>query len=58
MSDDDDFMEGCDLDFTQEVTADEESGLFVLFAEALDPGDPKSVEEAEAEWKAVFGESA
>ena len=32
---------------------EEETDLFVLFAEALDPANPKTVEEVEAEWKAL-----
>jgi hypothetical protein len=34
---------------------DEDLDLIVLFAEALDPNNPKTVEDVEAEWKAVFG---
>lgn len=33
---------------------EEEGELFVLFAEALDPGNPKTVEEAKAEWSEVL----
>lgn len=47
---DDDFLDGCDLDFTVDPTPDDEADLFVLFAEALDPANPKTVDEAKAEW--------
>jgi hypothetical protein len=52
---DDDLLDGCDLDFTVDPTPDDEADLFVLFAEALDPNNPKTVEEAKAEWDEVFG---
>jgi len=35
-------------------TPDDESGLFALFAEALDPSNNKTIEEAEAEWKELL----
>jgi hypothetical protein len=50
----DDLADGCELDFTQEPTADDDAELFVLFAEALDPRSRKSVDDVAAEWKAVF----
>jgi hypothetical protein len=50
----DDLADGCDLDFTQEPTADDDAELFVLFAEALDPRSPKTVDGVAAEWQAVF----
>ena len=52
----DEFLDGCDLDFTEDPTPDEESDLFVLFAEALDPNNPKTVAEAKAEWREVLGD--
>jgi len=55
---DDDLLDGCDLDFTEDPTPDDESDLFVLFAEALDPATPKTLQEAEVEWKGVFGASS
>jgi len=39
----------------EEPLPDEHVDLFVLFAEALDPNHPKTVEEAEAEWRELFG---
>lgn len=33
-----------------EAVPDEDLELYPLFAEALDPNSPKTVEEAEAEW--------
>ena len=53
--DPDDLIDGCDIDFTVDPTPDDEVELFPLFAEALDPSTPKTVEEAEADWKALFG---
>jgi hypothetical protein len=53
-----DILDGCELDFSVDSTPDEESDLFVLFAEALDDANPKTLAEAEAEWKAVFSEGA
>lgn len=55
---DDDLQDGCDLDFTEDPTPDEESDLFVLFAEAVDETNPKTAEVVAAEWKAVFDEGA
>lgn len=48
------FIDGCETDFTLDPLPDEESDLFVLFAEALDPNDPKTIEEAKAEWEEVL----
>lgn len=47
---DDDELDGCDLDFTQVPLEDDESDLFVLFAEALDPNSPVTIEDVEREW--------
>jgi hypothetical protein len=55
MDEDDDLLDGCDIYF--ESLPEDEQDLFVLFAEALDPENPKTVEEAEAEWKELFNES-
>lgn len=54
--DDDDFLDGCDIDFTLEPQADDdEVELWPLFAEALDPANPKTVEQVEQEWRELFG---
>jgi hypothetical protein len=34
--------------------SEEEGELFPLFAEALDPNNPKTIEEAKAEWEQVL----
>lgn len=47
---DDEHLDGCDADFTIDPTPDDESDLFVLFAEALDPNSLKSVADVKAEW--------
>lgn len=52
---DDDLIDGCDIDFTEDPLPDEEVDLFVLFAEALDPNTSSTVEERKAEWEALFG---
>ena len=52
---DDDFMDGCELDFAEDPTDDETVELMPLFAEALDPSTDVTVEQAEAEWKALLG---
>lgn len=54
MSDDDNLLDGCDADFTVDPTPDAEADLFVLFAEALDPANPKTVEQAKADWEQVL----
>lgn len=51
---DDDFLDGCDIDMSEDNTTDEEVALFPLFAEALDPNNPKTVEEAESEWRELL----
>ncbi len=53
-ADHDDFVDGCDLDFRQDVLDDAEADLFVLFADALDPNSPQTVAESAAQWKAIF----
>lgn len=52
--DDDDFLDGCDIDMSEDDTSEEEVELMPLFAEALDPENPKTVEEAEAEWQELL----
>jgi hypothetical protein len=52
---DDDFLDGCSLDFTEEPTPDDEVELTALFAEAINPNNPKTVEEQRDEWEALFG---
>lgn len=51
---DNDLVDGCDVDFEAEALPEEEQDLFVLFAEALDPDNPKTVEEAKADWEELF----
>ena len=49
-----DDLDGCD--FTVEpgdVLPDAEADLFVLFADALDPDTPTTVEQRAAEWEAL-----
>lgn len=50
------FLDGCEIDFTEDPLSDEESELFVLFAEAFDTESPKSIADIEAEWGEVFNE--
>lgn len=52
-TDADDSIDGCDLDFAAAAT-DDDPELLALFAEALDPASPKTVEQAAAEWQALF----
>lgn len=51
---DDDLLDGCDLDFTEDPLPVDEEDLFVLFAEALDPATDKTVEQARAEWEQLL----
>jgi hypothetical protein len=51
----DDYLDGCELDFTGDPLLDSESDLYVLFAEALDPNTTQTVEGAQADWEVVFG---
>lgn len=46
----DDDLDGCDADFAEDALDDEETELFPLFAEALDPNSPVTVEDVEREW--------
>jgi len=48
--DDDDSLDGCELDFAEDPTDDEAVELYPLFARALDPHDPKTIADVEAEW--------
>jgi hypothetical protein len=52
---DDDLLDGCELDFTEDPTDDMTVELMPLFADALDPDTPKTVEEAKGEWEELFG---
>lgn len=52
---DDARLDGCDLDFTADPTSDDDLDFVVVFAEALDPNSDKTVAEAEAEWRELFG---
>lgn len=48
---DDDFLDHPDeIVESDDQVADEDVDLFVLFAEALDPSNPKTIEDVEAEW--------
>ena len=48
---DDDFLDHPDdILGDEDPVSDDDSDLFVLFAEALDPNDPKTVADVEAEW--------
>lgn len=58
MTEDDDLLDGCDVDFTEDELAHEEQDLFVLFADALDPNTESTVKQRETEWKELFNESA
>ena len=51
---DDGLVDGCDLS-GETPLPDDQTDLFVLFAEALDPDTAKTVPEAEAEWRELFG---
>lgn len=51
---DDDLLDGCELDFTEDALPEDEAELFVLFAEALDPNTSKTVDEARADWEELF----
>lgn len=53
--DDDDLLDGCDLDFRNEALPDDDGDLFVLFAEALDWKTPVTVDDAVRDWQEVFG---
>lgn len=48
MAHNDEDLDGCDVEI--EPLAPEEEELFVLFAEALDPSSPVTVEEVERQW--------
>ena len=47
---DNDYLDGCGIDFTEDPTDDEAVELYPLFARALDPNDPKTIEDVEREW--------
>lgn len=47
--------DGCDVDV--EPIDDDEAQLFVLFADALDPDTPSTVEQRRSEWEALFGDT-
>lgn len=49
-----DELDGCELDFKEgEQTSDEEVDLMPLFAEALDPESPVTIQDVEDEWREV-----
>jgi hypothetical protein len=47
-------VDGCDADMTVDPLPDDESELFALFAEALDPTNGNTVEGARADWEKLF----
>ena len=51
---DDDLIDGCELDFA-EAASDDDPELVALFAEALDPTNPKTIEQVQREWSELFG---
>lgn len=52
-------LDGCDIDLANLVqTPDDEVELLALFAEALDPKSSITVEQAEADWHALFKKKA
>lgn len=50
---DEDFIDGCDIDFAEAAT-DDDPELIALFAEALDPNNPKTIEQVKQEWSELF----
>jgi hypothetical protein len=52
---DDDFLDGCDLDFTIDPTLDADAPYVVLFA-GVDLTDRAAVEARARAWRALFGE--
>lgn len=49
---DDDALDGCSLDFKEEEqTADDAVEVMPLFADALDPNTPSTLEEAVEFWR-------
>lgn len=51
---DDDFLEGCDIDFSEDPTSDDDLDAVVLFAD-VDPSDTAAIEARKAEWQELFG---
>lgn len=49
--DDDDELDGCEVDMSLNPTSDEEVELMPMFAEALDPNSPVTVEQVGEEWR-------
>lgn len=49
---DDDLLDGCDLDFTEAPTGDDDLDAVVLFADVAD--DPAAIERRRAEWQELF----
>ena len=52
MPDEDDELDGCDIDFEPDSITDEEAELLPLFPEGTDTSD---LEAKRAEWEALFG---
>lgn len=50
-----DFDELDHVDCLEEGIGDDEAELFVLFADALDPETPSTVDGRAAEWRELFG---
>lgn len=53
--DDDDFLDGCEIDFTAYAEDDETSALRPLFPNVTPETDPAEVEAAAAAWRALGG---
>jgi hypothetical protein len=47
-------LDGCDVDMAADPLPEGEEDLLVLFVEALDPENPKTVEQVKAEWDEIF----
>lgn len=41
-------------DLSEDALTEEEQDVYALFAEALDPNNPKTVDEAAAEWRELL----
>ncbi len=52
---DDDLLDGCDLDFTDAPTSDDDLDGVVLFADVSD--DPAAIEERRAEWQELLADA-
>lgn len=52
---DDDLLDGCDLDFTEAPTNDEDLDAVVLFADVSD--DQAVIDARRAEWQELFADA-